>query len=40
MTSENMRLLERDYILGDNLTPDKESAAFIAYTNDPYVSYI
>lgn len=40
MTPENMRLLERDYILGDNLTPDKESAAFIAYTNDPDVSYI
>ena len=40
MTPENMRLLERDYILGDNLTPDKESAAFIAYTNDPEVSYI
>ena len=40
MTPENMRLLERDYMLGDNLTPDKESAAFIAYTNDPDVSYI
>ena len=40
MTPENMRHLERDYILGDNLTPDKESAAFIAYTSDPEVSYI
>lgn len=40
MTNEEIELLQTQYLLGENLAPDKPQAIFVAYTDSPDISFV